>query len=237
MTKQVNFRPELKKVTSKSNGNTEVLLVVSNGSLRGSTENLTEFLGSTVTVVIQPETIEYTVPVNKQTKKPNIEYVVNSDGTIEMFKEEQTSLDIGDGVEEVENVTILVSKETVDDFIKTATTLQLPENVTVNIRDVLIRLDEGDSMSEIAADHELSETALIDQIELARHHFSRGTMRSTDPVIILEEAKFIWTHEEIEQARLLFSQGVKPSKVAEIMDQKILDVGLLLLHLAEKNLI
>lgn len=42
-------------------------------------------------------------------------------------------------------------------------------------------------------------------------------MRSTDPVIILEEAKFIWTHEEIEQARLLFSQGVKPSKVAEIM--------------------
>ena len=38
-------------------------------------------------------------------------------------------------------------------------------------------------------------------------------MRATDPVIILEEAKFIWTHEEI------------------------LDVGLLLLHLAEKNLI
>lgn len=157
MTKQVNFRPELKKVTSKSNGNTEVLLVVSNGSLRGSTENLTEFLGSTVTVVIQPETIEY---------------VVNSDGTIEMLKEEQTSLDVGDGVEEVENVTILVSKETVDDFIKTATTLQLPENVTVNIRDVLIRLDEGDSMSEIAADHELSETALIDQIELARQYFA-----------------------------------------------------------------
>lgn len=62
-------------------------------------------------------------------------------------------------------------------------------------------------------------------------------MRATVPVIILEEAKFIWTHEEIEQACLLFSQGVKPSKVAEIMDQKILDVGLLLLHLAEKNLI
>lgn len=49
MTKQVNFRPELKKVTSKSNENTEVSLVVSNGSLRSSTENLTEFLGSTMT--------------------------------------------------------------------------------------------------------------------------------------------------------------------------------------------
>ncbi|EMF0143189.1 hypothetical protein OSF83_000937 [Enterococcus hirae] len=62
-------------------------------------------------------------------------------------------------------------------------------------------------------------------------------MRLREYNIILENAKFTWTDEEIEQARLLFSQGVKPSKVAEIMDQKILDVGLLLLHLAEKNLI
>lgn len=172
MTKQVIFRPELKKATSKGNGNTEVLLVVSNGSLLGKKDDLDALLGKTVSVTIQPETIEYTVPVNKQTKKPNIEYVVNSDGTIEMFKEEQTSLDIGDGVEEVENVKVLVSKETIDDFIKTATTLQLPENVTVNVRDVLIRLDEGDSMNEIAADHELSEIALIDQIELARQYFA-----------------------------------------------------------------
>ena len=62
-------------------------------------------------------------------------------------------------------------------------------------------------------------------------------MRSRDPVIILEEAKSIWKHEEIEQARLLFSQGIKPSEVAEIMNQKVLDVGLLLLHLVENNLI
>ena len=32
MTKQVNFRPEVKKATSKSNGNVEVLLVVTNVS-------------------------------------------------------------------------------------------------------------------------------------------------------------------------------------------------------------
>lgn len=97
---------------------------------------------------------------------------MNSDGTIEMLKEEQTSLDIGDGVEEVENIEFLVSKETVDDFIKTATTLQLPENVTLNVRDVLIRLEDGDSLNDIAADHELSETALIDQIETARKYFA-----------------------------------------------------------------
>lgn len=58
------------------------------------------------------------MPVNKQTKKTNVEYVVNADGTIDMLKEEQTSLDVGDGVEEVENVKVLVSKETMMNLLK-----------------------------------------------------------------------------------------------------------------------
>lgn len=172
MTKQVNFRPKVKSINIANEELTKITLEVKNNSLDGKLDELRKFSNKVVTVIISEETIGYTVPINKQTKKPNIEYVVNSDGTIEMLKEEQTSLDIGDGMEEVENIEFLVSKETVDEFIKKAPTLQLPENVTVNIRDVLIRLDEGDSMSEIAADHELSETALIDQIELARQYFA-----------------------------------------------------------------
>ena len=35
MTEQVSFSPEVKKVTNKSNGNTEVLLLISNSSLKG----------------------------------------------------------------------------------------------------------------------------------------------------------------------------------------------------------
>jgi len=172
MTKQVNFRPKVKSINIANEELTKITLEVKNNSLDGKLDELRKFSNKVVTVIISEETIGYTLPINKQTKKPNIEYVVNSDGTIEMLKEEQTSLDIGDGVEEVENIEFLVSKETVDDFIKTATTLQLPENVTLNVRDVLIRLDKGDSMNEIAADHELSETALIDQIELARQYFA-----------------------------------------------------------------
>ncbi|EPF4429257.1 hypothetical protein ACSSP6_005188 [Escherichia coli] len=172
MIKQVNFRPELKKATSKGNGNTEVLLVVSNGSLFGKKDDLDALLGKTVSVTIQPETIEYSIPVNKQTNRPNIEYVVNPDGTTEILKEEQTSLDVGDNVEEVENVTIEVSKEIVDEFIKKATTLELPDNVTINVRGVLIRLDEGEKANDIAADHELSVDAMMDQIEAARQYFA-----------------------------------------------------------------
>ncbi|MGJ1031625.1 hypothetical protein [Enterococcus gallinarum] len=172
MTKQVNFRPEVKKATSKSNGNVEVLLVVNNGSLKGRYDDLSDFLGKTVSVTIQPETIGYQLPINKQTKRPNVNYIVNADGTVEVQKEEQTSLDVGDGVEEVEVVEIQVSKDTIDEFIKKAVSLELPDEITINPRDVLIQLEQREKINDVAADWEMSETALIDQIEFARQYFA-----------------------------------------------------------------
>lgn len=56
-----------------------------------------------------------------------------------------------------------------------------------------------------------------------------------DRILILEEAKWIWSNEEIERAVSLFSQGLKPSEVAIEMNQKVIDVGLLYLHLLEKG--
>ncbi|WP_404828412.1 hypothetical protein [Enterococcus avium] len=56
-----------------------------------------------------------------------------------------------------------------------------------------------------------------------------------DRILILEEAKWIWSNEEIERAISLFSQGLKPSEVAIKMNQKVIDIGLLYLHLLEKG--
>ncbi len=172
MTNQVSFRPEFKKSTSKGNGVTELLLIVNNGSLVGKKDDLDNLLGKTVSVTIQPETVEYALPVNKQTKKPNINYTVNNDGTVEVHKEEQTSLDIGDGVEEVEIVTIQIQKDLVDEFITKATSLPLPDDITINPRDVIIRLNDGEDLGEIAESYEMSDAALLNQIDAARQHFA-----------------------------------------------------------------
>mgnify|MGYP005868292561 CR=1 FL=1 len=56
-----------------------------------------------------------------------------------------------------------------------------------------------------------------------------------DRVLTLEEAKWIWSKEEIERAISLFSIGLKPSEVAIKMNQKVIDVGLLYLHLLQKG--
>lgn len=172
MTKQVSFRPEFKKATSKSNGNTEILLVVSNGSLVGSLDTLNEMLGKTVSVDIRPESYAFKTPFNKVTGKPNIEYTIKPDGTTEILKEEQTALDLADGAQQVEYKETEVPKDVIDDFIKTASTLKYPSSITINPRSVLIRMEQGDTIADIAKDYEVSDYTLINQLEFARQHYA-----------------------------------------------------------------
>lgn len=56
-----------------------------------------------------------------------------------------------------------------------------------------------------------------------------------DKLIILQDAKFYWSVGVINQAKDLFGKGFKPSEVAQIMNEKLIDVGLLYLHLLESN--
>jgi hypothetical protein len=56
-----------------------------------------------------------------------------------------------------------------------------------------------------------------------------------DKIIILQDAKFYWSIGRINQAKDLFGKGFKPSEVAQIMNEKLIDVGLLYLHLLESN--
>lgn len=56
-----------------------------------------------------------------------------------------------------------------------------------------------------------------------------------DKLIILQDAKFYWSIGRINQAKDLFVKGFKPSEVAQIMNEKLIDVGILYLHLLETN--
>ncbi|WP_438719268.1 hypothetical protein [Enterococcus sp. AZ103] len=56
-----------------------------------------------------------------------------------------------------------------------------------------------------------------------------------DRILILENAKWIWSKEEIERAASLFSEGYMPSQVAIKMNMRFIDIGLLYLHLIDKR--
>lgn len=167
MTEQVSFSPEVKKVTNKSNGNTEVLLVISNSSLKGKADDLNEFLGKTVNIMIVPENYSYTVPFDNSVNKPTMEYKVFEDGTVQLVQQEQTQLDVdGKGNVDIIQKSFQVDKQVIDDYILNAGSIQFPGEV--NPREVLQRLAQGVSMGEIAEKLEFSESALINELEHAR---------------------------------------------------------------------
>lgn len=55
------------------------------------------------------------------------------------------------------------------------------------------------------------------------------------PVIILEDAKWIWQQEEIDTCISLYQEGLSVQKIAEQMDEKIDDIALLIIHLGQKG--
>ena len=55
------------------------------------------------------------------------------------------------------------------------------------------------------------------------------------PVIILEDAKWIWQQEEIDTCISLYQEGLSVQKIAERMDEDVDNVALLIIHLGQKG--
>lgn len=202
MTGQVSFSPEVKKVTNKSNGNTEVLLVISNSSLKGKADDLNEFLGKTVNIMIVPENYSYTVPFDKSVDKPTMEYKVFADGTVQLVKQEQTQLDIdGNGNVDIVQKSFSVDKEVIDEYILNAGSFSFPGEI--NPREVLQQLAQGVSMSEIAAELEFSESTLINELEKARRELAPFAdawkkANASGNVLPVEETKKVEQEEPVD---------------------------------------
>ncbi|OJG27983.1 hypothetical protein RU98_GL002192 [Enterococcus caccae] len=144
---------------------------VKNGTLDGKYDDLRRFSGKTVNITIVPEYYSYSIPYDRSTNSPTQRYVVNNDGTIDFIKEEQTQLELDEnGNVDLENQDFMVTKEIVDEFILAARSLEFPGRV--NPRDVLHRLNDGESAADIAEDYEISEINLINGMENARAYYA-----------------------------------------------------------------
>lgn len=166
----LEFRPTIKGINITSSDTQKVTLEITNGSLEGKIEELNKFVGKTVTLAVVPETYTYKIPYEKESNTPQELYVVNGDGTIEFVKEEQTALDIDGQAPDVELRDFIVDKDVCDAFIKNAKSLEFPGNI--NPRAVLLELEEGEPLSEIAERNEMSETAVMKELDRAREYYA-----------------------------------------------------------------
>lgn len=161
-------------VRDKGLGNDDkkkILLEVPISELKGKVEELTQLTNKAVTIQIIPQYYRYTVPFDKSTNAPTQEYVVNNDGTIDFVQKEQTQLEVDDqGNIDIENRPFEVTKEIVDEFIRAAKSLEFPGHI--NPRSVLIRLDDGEPVEEVAEDYEMSAITVLNELEKAREYYA-----------------------------------------------------------------
>ena len=161
-------------VRDKGLGNDDkkkILLEVPISELKGKVEELTQLTNKAVTIQIIPQYYRYTVPFDKSTNAPTQEYVVNNDGTIDFVEKEQTQLEVDEqGNIDIENRPFEVTKEIVDEFIRAARSLEFPGNI--NPRSVLIRIEEGEPVEEIAKDYEMSALTVLNELEKAREYYA-----------------------------------------------------------------
>ncbi|OTN76749.1 hypothetical protein A5886_001828 [Enterococcus sp. 8G7_MSG3316] len=167
----LEFRPTIKSINIASEDLTKITLEVKNGSLNGKYDALRAFSGKTVNITIVPEYYRYSIPFDKSTNAPTQEYVVNNDGTIDFVQKEQTQLEVDDqGNIDIENRPFEVTKEIVDEFIRAAKSLEFPGNI--NPRSLLIRIEDGEAIEEIAEDYEMSAITVLNELEKAREYYA-----------------------------------------------------------------
>lgn len=164
MTK-VEFRPILKEVKTQ-NGKTRLVLEIDKQLLIGRLEALSMLEGGKITASFRPETIPFTIPYDRSTNAPAVRYDENEDGLWQAYKEEQTNL-LDDNT--IENREFMVEVDVVDEFIKTAQ-LDYPEGI--DPADILERLEQGESYSDIAVEYEMTGDELEIALNEARDYYA-----------------------------------------------------------------
>lgn len=167
----IEFKPTIKSINIASEDLTKITLEVKNGSLDGQYEDLRKLSGKTVVVAMLPDHYSYIQKFDRSTNKPVQEWIVNPDGTAEMKETEQTQLDVdGKGNIDIREIEKKVDKDLIDEYIMKSNSIEFPG--IINPRDVISRLDQGDDLGEVADAYEMSDAALLAEIEKARKHFA-----------------------------------------------------------------
>ncbi|CWU06391.1 hypothetical protein ACW2R7_002061 [Listeria monocytogenes] len=141
--------PELRGFQAKPNGDIEIKLVVSNDSLSGQLEELLDLVDSKVEVNISSNDIRYREKVDPETREPVLKYMVNTDGTVEMYSQEKLDLELEELPEEERSS--VINKSEIDEYILACDSgpMTIPGGIFEG-KEVLQKLSEGEELANLA---------------------------------------------------------------------------------------
>lgn len=165
----IEFKPIVKKVNLKKDGVQEIVLEVSNGTLKEKIDALARMIDTNISVALENEYVPYTVRVEKETEKPMIQYEVDDHGIVHEIKDEQEQmeLDLGLPAELIptDEKKKLGSREIIDQFIASGLAPTYDDLTLDFFKIMKMHLEKDMSYLKIASLLNISDGRLINDLD------------------------------------------------------------------------
>lgn len=165
----IEFRPIVKKVNLKKDGVQEIVLEVSNGSLKEKIDALARMIDTNISVALENEYVPYTIRVEKETEKPMIQYKVDDHGIVREVKDEQEQmeLDLGLPAELIptDEKKKLGSREIIDQFIASGLAPTYDDLPLDFFKIMKMHLEKDMSYLRIASELNISDGRLVNDLD------------------------------------------------------------------------
>ncbi|QKH06246.1 2-methylcitrate dehydratase [Bacillus cereus] len=164
----IEFKPTLKKVNLKADGKKEIVLEVTDSSLNGKLDALSELIDIKVAVSLESLIVNYNVLFNAKTNKPLTEYEVDDKGVVQEVKQAYEQMEADFDIPEEKIPTReekeQTDREIVDEFIISGLAPSF-DGMPNKMPEIVKRRMEGESYLKLANELNMSSGQIIEVID------------------------------------------------------------------------
>ncbi|MEN3132950.1 2-methylcitrate dehydratase [Bacillus albus] len=164
----IEFKPVLKKVNLKPDGKKEIVLEVTDSSLQGKLDSLSEMIDAKVSVSLESMQVNFNVTINTKTNEPVTQYEVDEKGIVQEVKSpfEQIEADLDMPKEKIQTreEKEQADREVIDSFIISGLAPNF-EGMPNKLPEIVKRRLEGESYLKLANELDMSSGQIIETID------------------------------------------------------------------------
>lgn len=164
----IEFKPVLKKVNLKPDGKKEIVLEVTDSSLQGKLDSLSEMIDAKVFVSLESMQVNFNVTINAKTNEPVTQYEVDEKGMVQevksTFEQMEADLDMPEEKMQTREEKEQADREIIDAFIISGLAPNF-EGMPNKLPDIVKRRLEGESYLKLANELSMSSGQIIEVID------------------------------------------------------------------------
>lgn len=164
----IEFKPVLKKVNLKPDGKKEIVLEVTDSSLQGKLDSLSEMIDAKVFVSLESMQVNFNVTINAKTNEPVTQYEIDEKGMVQevksAFEQIEADLDMPEEKMQTREEKEQADREVIDAFIISGLAPN-SEGMPNKLPDIVKRRLEGESYLKLANELNMSSGQIIEVID------------------------------------------------------------------------